>query len=301
MSEARSPKGVPAAEIEITLDLAAGLLAAQHPDLAHLELAPCASGWDNVTFRLGPELALRLPRRELGAAMIIKEQRWLPILAPALPVETPIPVRIGRPEGGYPWPWSIVRFIAGRAASESPLQADQAALWGRFLRALHAVDVPDSPPQNPLRGALADRDESFRLSVANLESSRAVERRHLDPIVAAWDAGLRAAPARAPHWAHGDLHARNVISDGGALRGVIDWGDVMVGDPAVDYASAWALFDVAEHEQIWRAYGGLGEGCWHRARAWASYLAVVLIDAGRTDDPELDALGRMMQRRVAAK
>jgi aminoglycoside phosphotransferase (APT) family kinase protein len=80
---------MPAAEFEVTADLVRRLLAAQHPDLAGLPVEPLASGWDNVLFRLGDDLVARLPRRTLGAAILVNEQRWLPVLAPRLPLPVP--------------------------------------------------------------------------------------------------------------------------------------------------------------------------------------------------------------------
>src|SRR4051794_7564958 len=107
---------LPPAEHEVDEDLARALLAAQHPDLADPPIRPGAQGWDNVMFRLGEDLALRLPRRAVAAGLIATEQRWLPRLAPSLPVAIPAPVRIGATGCGYPWPWSVTPWIAGRPA-----------------------------------------------------------------------------------------------------------------------------------------------------------------------------------------
>jgi aminoglycoside phosphotransferase (APT) family kinase protein len=67
-------QGTPAAELEITLDLVQRLLAEQHPNLAYLPLTLIDTGWDNVMYRLGEHLAVRLPRRQLGANLIEREQ-----------------------------------------------------------------------------------------------------------------------------------------------------------------------------------------------------------------------------------
>lgn len=246
--------GTPPAEVEIDARLVEELIRAQHPDLAALELGaqPAASGWDNVMYRLGPDLAVRLPRRALGARCIDVEQRWLPRLAPALPVATPVPVRVGTPACGYPWPWSIVTWIPGTPASQMPLARDEAAAWGRFLRALHAIDTPDSPPENPYRGqSLSARDEAFRERLARLERAAALRIGDQAMLSNAWAAGLASLADEDTCWLHGDLHPRNVITSDGRLRGVIDWGDATVGDPSVDLCSAWLLFDPAEHGRIW--------------------------------------------------
>ena len=295
--------GTPPAEVEIDARLVEELIRAQHPDLAALELGaqPAASGWDNVMYRLGPDLAVRLPRRALGARCIDVEQRWLPRLAPALPVATPVPVRVGTPACGYPWPWSIVTWIPGTPASQMPLARDEAAAWGRFLRALHAIDTPDSPPENPYRGqSLSARDEAFRERLARLERAAALRIGDQAMLSNAWAAGLASLADEDTCWLHGDLHPRNVITSDGRLRGVIDWGDATVGDPSVDLCSAWLLFDPAEHGRIWQVYGRATPDRLVRARAWAAYFAVVLIDAGRVDDSGFESLGRTIAARLSA-
>jgi len=295
--------GTPPAEVEIDARLVEELIRAQHPDLAALELGaqPAASGWDNVMYRLGPDLAVRLPRRALGARCIDVEQRWLPRLAPALPVATPVPVRVGTPACGYPWPWSIVTWIPGTPASQMPLARDEAAAWGRFLRALHAIDTPDSPPENPYRGqSLSARDEAFRERLARLERAAALRIGDQAMLSNAWAAGLASLADEDTCWLHGDLHPRNVITSDGRLRGVIDWGDATVGDPSVDLCSAWLLFDPAEHGRIWQVYGRATPDRLVRARAWAAYFAVVLIDAGRVDDADFESLGRTIASRLSA-
>src|SRR5690606_18801374 len=220
-----------------------------------------------------PDLAVRLPRRALGARCIDVEQRWLPRLAPALPVATPVPVRVGTPACGYPWPWSIVTWIPGTPASQMPLARDEAAAWGRFLRALHAIDTPDSPPENPYRGqSLSARDEAFRERLARLERAAALRIGDQAMLSNAWAAGLASLADEDTCWLHGDLHPRNVITSDGRLRGVIDWGDATVGDPSVDLCSAWLLFDPAEHGRIWQVYGRATPDRLVRARAWAAFL-----------------------------
>ena len=296
--------GTPPAEVEIDARLVAELVRTQHPDLADLGLGdePAAAGWDNVMYRLGPDLAVRLPRRTLGARSLAVEQRWLPLLAPSVPVETPVPVRIGAPALGYPWPWSVVRWVSGLPASVTPLDRDEAAPWGRFLRALHAIPTPASPPQNPYRGQpLAARDDPFRERLARLEHDAAVSDDDSAMLSGAWAQGLASSVETRACWVHGDLHPRNVITVDGRLRGVIDWGDVTVGDPSVDLSSVWMLFEPTAHERIWEAYENVTPHRVARARAWAAYFAVVLIDAGRVDDAGFESLGRAIVDRMKTR
>src|SRR5690606_11402592 len=241
------------------------------------------------------------PRRELGAQCILVEQRWLPRLASALPVATPAPIRVGVPGCGYPWPWSIVTWIPGVSASERPLRREEAAGWGRFLRSLHGIDLPPLPPSNPYRGQpLAARDEGFRERIGRLGRDAALELDAQAALVSAWEAGLASPVETEPCWLHGDLHPRNVITDDGRLRGVIDGGDATAGDRSVDLASAWMLFEPAEHGPIWESYGHASPPRIVRARAWGAYFAVVMLDSGRVNDPGLAAVGRMIVDRLLA-
>ncbi|MFI5910268.1 phosphotransferase [Dactylosporangium sp. NPDC051541] len=95
--EPMTPAGVPAAEIEIDEDLVRALLRAQQPDLAELRLTLAAIGWDNVTYRLGEHLTVRLPRIRAGSELLRHEQAWLPVLAGRLPIRGPVPERLGEP------------------------------------------------------------------------------------------------------------------------------------------------------------------------------------------------------------
>lgn len=285
---------MPGAEVEVTADLVRRLLARQHPDLAGLPVAPLANGWDNVLFRLGDGLVARLPRRALGASILVNEQRWLPVLAPRLPLPVPVPVRAGVPGEGYPWPWSVTAFLPGTPASDGPpFDPHRAAAdLGGFFGALHVPAPPDAPA-NPYRGvSLGDQPDRF---ARNLDAvAGQVER---DAVLAAWRAAL-AVPAwdGAPLWLHGDPHPANILIDDGRVSGVIDFGDVTAGDPASDLSLAWMLLPRSSHEAFRAAYaaagrGPIGDALWARGRGWALRLALVFL-AWSADNPRLHAVGR---------
>src|SRR5215213_9888754 len=141
----------PPAEVDVTPALVRALLREQHPDLADLPLHAVSSGWDNVTLRLGDRLAVRVPRRALAAALVVNEQRWLPVLAPLLGVDVPVPVRTGRPSAGYPWHWSVVPWFAGRPAVLLPPPARALALPLADVVARLHVRAPADAPVNPVR------------------------------------------------------------------------------------------------------------------------------------------------------
>jgi aminoglycoside phosphotransferase (APT) family kinase protein len=143
--------GTPRSEIEIDVSLVSNLLAEQHPDLQHLTIYPINSGWDNTIFRLGEQLCVRLPRRQIAANLIANEQIWLPLLANRLPIPIPIPYRLGKPGQGYPWRWSIVPWLAGVTADQQQPHPNQVQRFVLFLRSLHQP-APANAPVNKVRG-----------------------------------------------------------------------------------------------------------------------------------------------------
>ena len=142
----------PPSEVRIDSSLVRALLREQHPDLTSLDLVDIGEGWDNGVFRLGPDLAVRLPRRAAAARLIEHEQRWLPQLATRLPVPVPVPIRVGRSGCGFPWHWSVVPWLPGQSALAAPSDLGSIAVsLGEFLRAVHQP-APQDAPQNPWRG-----------------------------------------------------------------------------------------------------------------------------------------------------
>ena len=144
---------MPAAEVEMSLDLARRLFESQRPELAGLQVEPIGEGWDNWSFRIGGEWLARLPRRSLAAPLIENEWKWLPRIAQGLPLQVPVPTQLGRPEFGYPFPWAIYPYVPGSPASTTSIAdwSHEARSLGRFLTALHRR-APTDAPQNPFRG-----------------------------------------------------------------------------------------------------------------------------------------------------
>ena len=284
---------MPAADVEVSAELVRRLLADQHPDLACLPVEFLANGWDNELYRVGDGLVARLPRRALGAQIITNEQRWLPGLAPRLPLPIPSPERTGVPACGYPYSWSVVPYLPGVPAAQASSfdPAPAAAAVGGFLGALH-VPAPADAPANPFRGVpLAERASTFAASLALIGGQ--VDR---DAVLRAWVAAL-AAPVYdgPPVWLHGDLHPANILVNDGLVSGVIDFGDITAGDPASDLSVAWMLLPASFHAIFWSAYqaagGRAGDAVRARARGWALNLAVVFL-ANSEDNPVIRQVGR---------
>jgi aminoglycoside phosphotransferase (APT) family kinase protein len=298
---------MPVADVDISADLVRRLLASQHPDLARLPVEFLGCGWDNALFRLGTELVVRMPRRQLGATIIEHEQRWLPSLAPRLPLPIPYPERTGHSALGYPYSWSVVPYIPGTPAADAKPGdldlPDVAAAVGGFLGALHVPAPPDAPA-NPVRGVpLATRAPSVATNLGLLDGALdgAVDR---DLVLRSWESAL-AAPAYdgPPRWLHGDLHPANILVLNGRVSGVIDFGDITSGDPATDLAVAWLLLPAAWREAFRAAYEAAGgpadDALWRRARGWALHFALVYL-ANSADNPQLRNVGRRTLRAVLA-
>ncbi|MBN1172554.1 MAG: aminoglycoside phosphotransferase family protein [Micromonosporaceae bacterium] len=315
------PAGLPPADVTINEQVVRDLLRAQHPDLTGSHVAHVATGWDNTTFRLGDDLAVRLPRIRVAAQLLEKEQRWLPVLAKHLPVSVPVPVRIGRPGSGYPWPWSIVPWVDGRSGEYGPLAPSQTRQMGAFLAALHRPAPPDAPRNTwrgvPLTAKVASVAAMIdRLAERSKASSAAVR---WDRLLALLEAAVLAPVDIEETWTHADLHPKNIIVRDGALASVIDWGDLTVGDPAIDLASAWMLFPTSAHPDLWAAYtagrtatlaspaanppctsppAAISKATMTRAIGWAIFFGATMMENGLVNDQHFATIGRQTLHRI---
>lgn len=296
----------PDIEIEIDEGLLRALLREQHPDLAELTLRRVIGGWDNQLWRLGEELAVRLPLTPRGPDLLRKEYRWLPGLAPSLPLPVPTPLRIGEPSARFPRPWTIVTWVPGEPADRAPVTRGRPAAdtLAAFLKALHQpapADAPASPDRGvPLQTLAPEFDRVLQADAFNGMAA---------DIQRVWDEAV-AAPAwhGPPVWLHGDLHPANVVVADGTLTGVIDFGELCAGDPATDLAAAWLLLPEGAAAHLLNACPHLNdEATILRARAWAARAGFGLIAIGRAGEqglpggkPTWGPAGRAALERVLA-
>jgi aminoglycoside phosphotransferase (APT) family kinase protein len=289
--------GTPAAEVEIDALLVSQLLAEQHPDLQNLSIQFIDAGWDNAMFRLGDRLAVRLPRRSIAEKLLENEQYWLPQLAQQLPIAVPVPHRIGLPNALYPWHWSIIPWLSGQTADKIRLNADHAQQFALFLQALH-VAAPDNAPKNLFRGVpLMQRVTMLNERMQRLEAQTAM----ITPTIRSlWQQAVNTPIDVASTWIHGDLHPRNILVDKDGITGIIDWGDLATGDRATDLAALWCLFPEKHlREQVIDAYGEMSQETLARARGWAIFFGIVLLDSGLVDHPQHAAIGQKILQCVA--
>jgi aminoglycoside phosphotransferase (APT) family kinase protein len=280
---ARTPSGSPPAEIDIDEQLVRSLIADQHPDLSGLPLEYVHAGWDNALWRLGDELLVRLPRRAQAAPLVLNEQRWLPALAPLLPLPVPAPVRVGWPTTDYPWSWSIVAWLSGSPGDQTSISnsGDAAQRLGHFLQALHRP-APFDAPLNPYRGVpLVQRSATLDDRLVELAGEIDV-----DATRRVWDRACAAPPwPHSPTWLHGDLHPANTLIADGTLVGVLDFGDIGAGDPATDLAAAVMLLPRSADATFVRSYGGVDPDLEARCLGWAVLFGLMLLSIGLDSRP----------------
>lgn len=261
-------------EIPTDLPLVRRLLAAQFPEWAALPIEPVSSsGTDNALYRLGADMVVRLPRIHWAVGGVEKDFRWLPMLAPLLPVAIPVPLAKGTPAEGYPWEWGVYPWLEGENPTVDGIaDADSLARdAARFVDALQRIDPTGGPPAS--RGApLATRDEPTREAI---EALRGVI--DVDGAIAAWEAALGAPVWHGPPvWVHSDLLPGNLLVEQGRLSAVIDFGGLGLGDPACDLMVAWTLFS-GESRDVFRSALSVDDATWARGRGHALSWALIFI------------------------
>ncbi|GIE91439.1 aminoglycoside phosphotransferase family protein [Actinoplanes regularis] len=274
-------------EVDIDASLVTRLLAEQFPRWAGAPVRlVTSSGTDNVTFRVGPDLAVRLPRTAGMRGQVEKDLRWLPHLAPKLPLAVPQPLALGSPNEEFPFSWGVYRWLEGTTFRLDQLAdpAGAARELAEFLHCLQEIDTDGAPvpPDDPFsRGTpLAPRDGLFRAAVEELRDDF-----DTGLLLAAWEASLEVgAGGGAPRWIHGDLMPGNVLVADGRLTAIIDFATACAADPAADLLAAWYLFD-GDSRRAFRDALKVDEHAWVRARGWTLSLTVISLPYYRARNP----------------
>lgn len=281
-------------EVGVDAGLVRRLVAAQFPRWAGLPVEPVDStGTVNAIYRLGDDHAVRVPRIVSGTRQIEKDDRWLPLLAPLLPLAVPVPVATGEPGEGYPWRWTVHRWLDGEPATVARVTDERAAAvtLAGFVVALRGIGArggPEPGDHNFWRGVpLADRDDRVRECAAQCTSLL-----DADAALAVWDDAL-AAPAYGgpPTWIHGDLNPSNLLVRDGRLSAVIDFGGLGVGDPACDLLVAWTYLTTASREAF-RTEASVDDAAWARGRGWAVSVGLIALPYYLTTNPRAAGAAR---------
>jgi aminoglycoside phosphotransferase (APT) family kinase protein len=269
--------------------LARQLVDRQFPQWSQLPIAPVpVDGWDNRTFRLGDELSIRLPTGDWYAQQVAKEQRWLPLLAPRLPLPIPEPVARGEPGCRYPYAWSVYRWLDGEIAERARIDdlAGFASALADFLNALRRADSAGGPApgeHNFFRGGPLAVYEAEALDAIDALGGEIPH----DAVLRAWEDAMSTRWEREPVWVHGDVASPNLLVRDGRLAGVLDFGCSGVGDPACDVVIAWTFLDGASRDRF-RAALDVDDATWSRGRGWALWKALISL-VGALEDGSPDA------------
>lgn len=282
-------------EVPIDAALVGQLVAVQFPHLAGLPIRPVQStGTVNAIYRLGDDLCARLPRVAAWAADLAREWRWLPVLAPHLPVRVPRPVAAGHADGAYPFPWAIFEWVDGEVYADELVddEVQAATELAEFVRCLQRIDPVVGAPaagRRPLRELDAGTRESIEASRGVIDAGAAL---------AAWRRAVEAPAWRGtPVWIHTDLLRPNLLVRDGRLHAVIDFGGVGLGDPAADVIAAWSVFGPAGRA-AYRRVLDVDDETWGRARGFALHQAAAIIPYYATTNPGFVTLAKRTVEQV---
>jgi aminoglycoside phosphotransferase (APT) family kinase protein len=281
-------------EVHIDGALVQRLMTDQFPALADLPISPVPStGTMNAIYRVGDDLYARLPRIARGVADLERERRWLPWLAPQLPLAIPAPVGEGRSDESYPFAWALYRWLDGQNYSDECIddEAQAAGDLARFVLALRRLDPAGAPRAG--RRPLRQLDAQTRAAIA-----AAREVLDVDAALAAWDDAIDTSAWNGDlHWIHTDLLRPNILTRSGRISAVIDFGAAGVGDPAADLIAAWSVFGPVGRE-VFRSLAGIDRETWRRARGFALHQAALIIPYYATTNPGFVALARRTVQQV---
>ena len=288
------PRRMHVDEVGTDVSLVGRLLAAQFPQWADLPIEPVSSaGTDNALYRLGDDMVVRLPRIHWANGQVDKEHRWLPRLARHLPLAIPVPLAKGTPGEGYPWQWSVYRWLEGETATlERIADPRQLAIdLAQFITALRDIDTAGQLPAGSLRSyrgePLACRDEETRVAIAACDGLLDVEL-----VTEVWEAHLQIpAWSGPPVWIHGDIQPGNLLAIQGRLSAVIDFGTLAIGDPAIDQIVAWNLLP-ADSRDTFRESLAVDNATWARGRGWALSIGLVALPYYQSTNPVLAGVSR---------
>jgi aminoglycoside phosphotransferase (APT) family kinase protein len=301
MSNDQRTSSAPPEPPVIDVSAARGLIDRQFPQWSHLPLAAVEfDGWDNRTFRLGSELTVRLPSGDWYAQQVDKEQRWLPVLAPQLPLPIPSPVAKGEPDAGFPHPWSVYRWLDGEVASKARIgdRVRFATTLAGFLTALGRIDATGGPApgqHNFYRGGPLATYEGETLQAIDALGDEVPG----ETVKRVWDDAMTTSWDREPVWFHGDVASGNLLVRDERLAAVLDFGSSGVGDPACDMVIAWTFLSGCSRDRF-RAELGVDAGTWSRGRGWALWKALITLVGHLERDAPDAALSRRDIDRILA-
>lgn len=273
------------AQKSISCEEARALIENQFPELEPVELELIGEGWDNRVFQVNQNLTFRFPRRQVAVELIETEGELLPTIAPYLPTPIPVPQYYGQPTEDFEWPFLGYGFIGGQTISSVLLSKEQrhnlAEALAHFLKALHAIDVKTLTHLNIPGDNLGRMDLPKRLKMNVERLEKALEMDLIEDnktILAILESTPQVRTQPQECLIHGDFQSRQLlIDDAFQLSGVIDWGDVHIGDPCLDLSILYTLLPPESLEEFQNIYGVIDEESLLLARFRATHLGLMLL------------------------
>lgn len=273
-------------EAEVTLEpqVALDLIQEQFPALQASKIAVLGAGWDNTALLVDDQWVFRFPRRQIAVGLIEREYCILPKIAPHLPLAIPVPTLRGTPTARFPWPFTAYQRLPGTTACQADLTDDQRVALARplaqFLCALHSTPITLGKScrlaGNPFTGVNQDKLQTgTRLNLEQLLELGLLE--DTTVFYELLDSIDRYELSNRTVICHGDCYVRHLLlNDKRELSGVIDWGDIHLGDPAIDLAIAHSLLPAQAHPLFRETYGDISNDTWKLSRLRALYSSTML-------------------------
>lgn len=274
------------ADVELSAAEASAIIGESYSEFRDSRVVAYAEGWDNAAFLVDDAVLFRFPRRTIAVDLLEREIALLPKIAHQLPLKISAPQYDGSWRGDLRWPFAGYRLLRGEPASVRELDDDQRAQLAeplaRFLRVLHAVEVA------PLIEAGLPPDRFGRFDAAKF-GPKALRRaasamQHgfiISPVLLAWFEENPPMVGENRTLVHGDLYARHVLlGESDEPSGIIDWGDMHFGTPAIDLAIAHTMLPPQAHDTFREHYGSIETAVWTSARWRGIYSALLCLDYG---------------------
>jgi aminoglycoside phosphotransferase (APT) family kinase protein len=275
-------------EFDVDEQLARRLISSQFPQLQGAPVARFGAGMDNVAYLVADRYVFRFPRRTVVVPLLEREERILPLIADRVPLPIPFPQFVGKPDFGYPWTFAGYERIRGTSACSVSLSIEDrmqmARPLGAFLRALHAID-PQIGTDAGLPGDELGRLHHRRRFPLAQERFGELQAAGLLDDVRPFLAFLAEHPPDEEREqsciVHADLYARHFLVDRThRLAGIIDWGDVHVGDPALDLMAVHSMLPPSAYDAFIDAYGGVDPQTWKLSKYRAVYHGALVAHYG---------------------
>jgi len=253
----------------------------QFPALSGRDIGRRYTMHDHVTVRIGDDYGVLMPTIPDQDHLYARVAGLLEPLLPTWTFPYSAPISTGKPDGEFPYHWTLVRWLSGSTASFVPLHDQSAEAFGDALRQIHGATL-GAAPENPVTSvSLRSLEPEWERLLAATAASGAPENRVLDAARAdeLWQLAAD-APVDAHAWTHGSLEPRAVLSDRGAFAGILIWHRFGAGDPAADLGYASNLVSLAQRDGFLAAYGKQSPETAARVRGWQLLSALRLIELG---------------------